>query len=115
MMITENRDKEKGVVNGTKGTVHSVHNTTIFLETDDLLIPIFPVTNSKNITYYPMDPAYSTTITKAQGQTIKHATVFFDSQTLPPGCAYVALSLVRSFSQLYFLTLPLASHFIPPT
>ena len=114
-MITENRDKEKGVINGTIAYVRSLHNQTLFVESNHLLIPIFPVTNSENHThrYYPISVGYSTTICKAQGQTLTHITLFFNATSLPHGCAYVAMPRVRSFSQIRFLQLPRSSHFQP--
>ena len=114
VLITKNRDKEKGVVNSTIGYVQSLHNHTPFVKSDHLLIPIFPVTNLQNQTYYPITLGYSTTILcKAQGQTLSHATLFFDSPSLSCGCSYVAMSRVRSFSQIRFLQLPRSSHFQP--
>ena len=92
IMITENRDKEKGVINGTIAYIRSLHNQTLFIESNHLLIPIFPVSNSENHTYYPISVGSSTTICKAQGQTLTHITLFFNAPFLPCSCAYVAMS-----------------------
>ena len=113
LMITENRDKDKGVINGIVGTAHSVQNNTLFIECGTKLIPVFPVTNEDNVTYYPVTQAYSTTIAKAQGQTIPHITILFDTPTLPPGCAYVAISRAKTFDNIRFLQQPTSSHFTP--
>ena len=114
VMITENRDKDKGVINGFVGTTHSVKNNTLFIECGKNLIPVFPVTNEDNVTYYLVTQAYSTTIAEAQGQTIPHITILFDTPTLPPGCAYVAISRAKAFDNIKFLQLPTSSHFTPP-
>ena len=41
------------------------------------------------VTYYPFTPAYAQTITKSQGQNIKHLIIWSDSSLVPPGTAYV--------------------------
>ena len=113
VLLTENRDKEKGVINGTLGIIHDMYNQTIFVRSNNTLIPVFPTTNDKKQTYYPFTHGYSTTICKAQGQTLSHISLHFVVPHLPMGCAYVAMSRVSSFSKMKFLALPLSSHFNP--
>ena len=113
VLLTENRDKEKGVINGTLGIIHDMYNQTIFVRSNNTIIPVFPATNDKKQTYYPFTHGYSTTICKAQGQTLSYITLHFALPHLPMGCAYVAMSRVSSFSNMKFLALPRSSHFNP--
>ena len=68
VIITKNRDKAGGFVNGNLGVVHSHSNHTSFVRCNHQLVAIFPVTNQQNDTYYPIQPVYSMTVAKAQGQ-----------------------------------------------
>jgi ATP-dependent exoDNAse (exonuclease V) alpha subunit len=108
--ITQNIDKQKGVVNGQIAYVHNTQNTTIFLRLpNDLIVAIYPVTlkrGENDVTMYPIRLAYANTMCKAQGQTL-------EKDTTPPGAAYVAMSRVKTLSDLYFLTPLKTSHFTP--
>ena len=66
VIISENRDKARGFVNGNIGVVHSLSNHTLFVRCNHQLVAIFPVTNQQNDTYYPVRPVYSITVAKAQ-------------------------------------------------
>ena len=118
VMITQNRNKSEGVVNGQVAAVHSVHNNTVFLTLPSgKLVYTHPVkvTNNigRNTTVFPFSPAYALTICKAQGQTLANILVWFDVNTLPPGSAYVALSRVKRLEHLHFLTAINTQHFQP--
>ena len=52
---------------------------------------------------YPFVPGYTMTICKRQGQTLDNIIVWFDTATLGPGTAYVALSRVKGYWQPKFL------------
>ena len=107
VMITQNRDKVNGVVNGQLAYVHTVHNHSVYLKLpNDKVVAIYQVTmkiNETLLTFFPFCPAYATTICKAQGQTLDKALVWFDIDMIPPGTAYVALSRVRSRDDIYFM------------
>ena len=106
VIITENRDKAGGFVNGNIGVVHFHTNHTSFVCCNHQLVAIFPVTNQQNDTYYPIQPVYSMTVAKAQGQTIPHVTIWFDKPKSSTASAYVAMSRVASFSCISFLSCP---------
>lgn len=112
VMVTQNIDKTKGVVNGQLGFVHQVQNQTIFLRlTTNIVVPLYPVTVNReegDVTLYPFTIAYANTMCKAQGQTLDKAVLWFDTNKTPPGAAYVALSRVKSLSDIWFL-MPLKS------
>ena len=107
VMITQNRDKINGVVNGQLAYVHTVHNHSVYLKLpNDKVVAIYQVTmkiNETSLTFFPFCLAYATTICKAQGQTLDKALVWFDIDVIPPGTAYVALSKVRSCDDIYFI------------
>ena len=93
-VITQNRDKCNGLVNGQLTIVHTVHNNTVHLKLpNEKVVAIYPTTIkcSNRVTVYPFCPAYATTICKAQGQTLDKVVVWFDIDNIPPGSAYVTL------------------------
>lgn len=101
VLITQNRDKEHGVVNGQPATVLYHENASIFLEhPKGYICCIYPVTQrdseGKKYTVYPIAPAYVSTITKIQGQNMKKIILWLDCPTVPKGGAYVALSRIRN-------------------
>ena len=89
-------------------TVHTIHNLSVYLKLmNHKIVAIYPVTMNKNgqrTTLYPFCPAYATTLCKAQGQTLQKLVVWFDTDNIPPGTAYVALSRVRCRNDIYFMT-----------
>ena len=108
VLITQNRDKEHGVVNGQPATMMFYVNASVFLKhPKGYICCIYPVTqrdeNGKNYTVYPMTPAYASTITKVQGQNMKKIIVWLDCPTVPNGGAYVALSRIRKHDNLLFM------------
>ncbi len=66
-------------------------------------------------TCYPFMPGYAITICKSQGQTLDNVVVWFDTNNLGQGAAYVALSRVKSLKSIKFLTPLQMSHFHPVT
>lgn len=107
VLVTQNRDKKNGVVNGKRATVVYLQDATIFLRLPNgLIVQTYPVTvyrGDQLWTSYPFVPAYALTITKAQGQTLESAIVWLDSCIVPAGGAYVALSRIRKMANLRFL------------
>ena len=118
IMLTQNRKKERGFVNGQQATVKFVTRKTVFASLNNgQLLNIHLVTFRKPDgtlkTAYPFVPAYANTISKAQGQTLSKVLLWFDIAKLPPGTAYVAVSRVRTLDKLLFLTPMKVSHFTP--
>ena len=108
VIITQNRDKELHVVNGQTATVRTMQNATVFLTLpNDHIVAVYPVTTTldgQNQTSYPFVPAYASTICKVQGQNLGKVILWLDTQLLPKGSAYVALSRIRQLKDLYFIT-----------
>ena len=119
VVITQNRDKIAGIVNGQMAYVHTVHNNSVYLKLpDDKVVAVYPVTiktDEKSQTLYPFCPAYATTICKAQGQTLDKIVVWFDIDAIPPGTVYVALSRVKSHNDIYFMRKLQPCFFTPVT
>ena len=109
VVITQNRDKSNGVVNGQRASVYIVHRNTMFLKLPSgKIVNTYLVTRRKfdgsRKSTYPFVPAYALTICKSQGQTLPNVILWFDCTYVPAGAAYVALSRVRKLDNLRFLT-----------
>ncbi len=119
VVITQNRDKANGVVNGQVALVDMVQNTSVFLKlTTGKIAPTYPVTIKRDgrcKTVYPFVPAYAMTMCKAQGQTLSKVVLWFDIDTIPAGTAYVALSRVKNRNDIYFLNKLQPKYFTPVT
>ena len=110
------RCKRSGYVNGMVGTLKMYENTTIYLQTDSKLVPVFPEHQPKTgKLYYPICPFHTTTVHKIQGQTLSHVTIVFDKEYIAPGIGYVAISRVRSLKDVVPLLRVTKNHFRPIT
>ena len=117
VLFTENRDKAARIVNGQEVTINSAQNNTIVLRLPEgqrvFVYPVTHIEDERPVTYYPFTPAYAQTITKSQGQNIKHLIVWLDSDLVPAGTAYVGFSRVRKRANISFLQ-PIHSHQVTP-
>ena len=118
VMITQNRSKATGVVNGQLAQVYFLQNKTVLLKLpNDQIVNTYPVTclaeDGKRRIVYPFAPDYALTVHKAQGQTIPFVIIWFDGQKAPDAAAYVALSRVKKLDNLRFLTRITKLHFTP--
>ena len=120
VMITQNRDKRHGVINGQEGTIYLMEDKTIFIKLGNeglaalYLITYFHPERGKT-TCYPFIPSYALTMAKSQGQNLKKVLLWFDSKRCPPGCAYMALSRVSRAEDLHLLTPIKRNQVIPVT
>ena len=119
VIITQNRNKPAGVVNGRPAIVKFRQgNTYILMLPNGRHVSIFPVTspgkadNSSKICY-PFVPGYALTICKCQGQTLSSAIVWLDRNRIGEGLAYVALSRVKTLNDIKFLVPLKISQFKP--
>lgn len=128
VVITQNRDKKNGIVNGQPAIISMIEGWTIILQLPNgKKVSVHPVSNPTSVlqedgsevvqikTCYPFVPGYAMTICKSQGQTLHSVVVWFDTSTLGPGAAYVALSRVKTLQSIKFLTPLQISHFHPVT
>ena len=118
VLITQNRDKENGVVNGQPAMLMYRENRSLFLKHPNSYIRcIHPVTQTdehgERTVVYPITPAYASTITKIQGQNMKKIILWLDCQTVPSGSAYVALSRIRKHADLLFMHATQPSQYQP--
>ena len=117
VLFTENRDKAARIVNGQEATINSAQNNTIVLRLPEgqrvFVYPVTHIEDERPVTYYPFMPAYAQTITKSQGQNIKHLIVWLDSDLVPADTAYVGFSRVRKRANISFLQ-PIYSHQVTP-
>ena len=68
---------------------------------------------ARETTRFPITPGYVRTISKSQGQNLKHLLVRLDCHTVPAGLAYVAFSRVRRWGDLSLMQ-PVFSHQFKP-
>ena len=118
IIITQNRDKENGVVNGHPATVLYRQSASIFLlHPKGYICCVYPVTlvdqDGNRRTVYPFTPAYSTTIIKIQGQNMKKIILWLDFEKVPKGGAYVALSRIRKHDHLLFMHKTSVQQYLP--
>ena len=118
IVINENRDKASRIVNGQDATLVSAQGNTLILRfPDDEQAFIYPVTHyvegEGDVTRYPMTPAYARTISKSQGQNLRHLLVWLDCPLFPAGLGYVALSRVRRKADFSVMQPMLASQLTP--
>ena len=118
IIITQNRDKKNGVINDQTGTVLNYEQRTIFLQLpNSSIVAVHLVTEvteeGSKIIFYPIVPAYSTTICKIQGQTLGKIIVWLDCPSVPQGTAYVTLSRLRKLDDLFFMVYGSPNQFLP--
>lgn len=113
VMLINNMDFDRGLVNGSRGVVTSFENglpvvrflngieTTIEEHAWSIKDEDSTVTVSKR--QIPLKLAYAITIHKSQGCTLDLVEVDIGRSIFEPGQAYVALSRVRSLEGLYIL------------
>ena len=69
--------------------------------------------DGSNRVFYPIVPAYATTICKIQGQTLRKVIIWLDCPYVPRGTAYVALSRLRTLEDLSFMVYGNPEQFLP--
>ena len=93
------------------GKVKYIDSNSIFIQTANVMVPVFPVYHGRQ-QYYPIVARHASTIHKVMGQTLQHVTLAFGMRMLSTAVGYVALSRVSSLDNVVPL-LPLRkSHFI---
>ena len=115
VIITQNRDKRNGAVNGRRAHVYMVQNNIVLLKLSNgaiintYLVMARKSDGTKKITY-PFLPGYALTICKSQGQTLPGMVIWMDSMFVPAGAAYVACHELRN---LTFLTEMFPNQYTP--
>ena len=99
------------VVNGMAGKVKYLDGNTIFVQTANVIVPVFPV-YSDGQEHFPIVAGYASTIHKVMGQTLQHVTLAFDMQMFSPAVGYVALSRVSSLDNVVPLLWLRKSHLL---
>ena len=118
IVINENPDKALRIVNGQDATLVSSEGQTIILHFPDSdQAFVYPVTHKMegegDVTRYPFTPAYARTISKSQGQNLRHLLLWLDCPLVPAGLVYVALSRVRRKADLSVMQPMIASQLTP--
>jgi len=108
VVLTYNMDQNKGLVNGSRGVVVSVHHPTHVVVrfingvTTDVSYQTQVDGENKNIwiSYLPLKLAYALTIHKSQGMTLDAMEVDLGSSIFECGQAYTALSRAKSLESV---------------
>lgn len=108
VMINWNIDIEKGIVNGTTGTVVNLDKDTVLIKiTNSSKVYKVKYVNVKDEntglilqTIMPLQLAWAITIHKSQGATIDYLLTDVGSSIFADGQAYVALSRVKNLNNL---------------
>lgn len=108
VIMTQNSDKKNGVINGQTAHILNYKQGTVFLKLPNSNIVavhlVMQLTETgEKTTYYPIVPAYATTIWKIQGQTLRKVVIRLDCPYVPQGTSYVVLSKLRKLEDLSFM------------
>ena len=110
VVVTRNLDVTQGIVNGTIGNVENIQPNliTVRRHKDGELMCIQPIKNRikvKGMKQYPLILAWAVTVHRVQGMTLStNVFVYLDGTFFANGQAYVALSRVKTFTQLHLLS-----------
>ena len=113
IMLTINRDKDEGFVNGMEAEI--VRREGVGFTVVDVLGAehnVYPMTDRHYRTFYPMRPAYAVNLSKMQGETLEHITLWLDTPHVP-AAMYMALSRVRRLEDIVFLGTVTTRHIRP--
>jgi hypothetical protein len=116
VILLRNLNSRGGDCNGTRYTVKRIGARVLELETVDargaprvFLCPRVTLINTEDYPFpfhrrqFPVRPAFSMTINKSQGQTLRTVGVFLPTPVFSHGQLYVAFSRVGSFDSLHVL------------
>ena len=116
VVVTRNLDVTQGIVNGTIGNVENIQPNliTVRRHKDGELMCIQPIKHRIKVKgmncivmreQYPLILAWAVTVHRVQGMTLStNVFVYLDGTFFANGQAYVALSRVKTFTQLHLLS-----------
>ena len=112
--FTRNVRPEVDFVNGMEGEVVMKDGTGVLVSTKTgHQVKVFPFTDAESrLVFYPMRPAYATTLMKVQGDTLKHMTLYLDVPGIE-AAGYVALSRVQHDADWQYVGFLSQYHFQP--
>ena len=117
IMITVNKDIDKGLINGMVAIILQILDRSMVLELADGRHASLALTRLRyggaHHEAYSIAGGYAMTIHKSQGLTIPKVIIYWDSKYCQPGLAYTAMSRVRALSDIMFVGQPRVGHFRP--
>jgi AAA domain len=117
VMITQNKDIVKGIVNGHMALVIHVCESNLILELADKRRCSLTLTRVRKgkvlLQAFSLAGGYAMTIHKSQGLTMRKAIIYWNSPCAQPGLGYTGVSRVRTLADLAFIGQPSLKHFVP--
>lgn len=110
VMITKNIDPDNNIINGTRGVVISMDETSVniqLMNQREYLVTEHKVTSFDEpdieIEYIPLKLAWAITIHKSQGLTLDCAEIDLGESIFQSGQAYTALSRVKDLNSVHII------------
>lgn len=108
VVLTRNMDRELGLVNGSRGVIHSLDQNKIVVKFNNITYPIEYIEYNKmekdeNITYFsyiPLKLAYALSIHRCQGMTLDAIEIDLGESIFCNGQAYTALSRAKNLNSI---------------
>jgi len=106
VMVTRNVNFDKGIINGTTGTIINLTPTLVVIRTTsgvEHIITYYKDVNENNNTFtkfMPIKLAYAMSIHKSQGATLDAIEVDASTYIFAPGQLYTALSRARNLQSI---------------
>jgi ATP-dependent exoDNAse (exonuclease V) alpha subunit len=119
LLITQNLDIERGLVNGAECTVVALQPAGVVIQLVDGSIDTLHMTTRRHQqgpgglrAAYNITHGYAWTVHKAEGQTLDQVILVFED-FCPRGWGYTAITRARSLEQLLIIGNPASAHFQP--
>jgi ATP-dependent DNA helicase PIF1 len=119
VVVTANINQDEGIVNGTRGIVLDVKNSSVLIKKingEQIYIKYHTSSNAEDpslsVSYMPLKLAYALSIHKSQGMTLDAVEIDIGSKIFAAGQAYTALSRAQSLASVKVKNISMSSFII---